>query len=148
MYTTLLLLHSLLRWVILITALWALIRAWRGLTGNHAFLPADKKSGLFFMISADIQFALGLLLYFVARSFTKQALSNMKAAMKDTDLRFWSVEHALLMVIAWLLIHIGYAKSKKGTDKSRFKSAAIFYTIAVVLVLAAIPWATRPLFRF
>jgi hypothetical protein len=45
------------------------------------------------------------------------------------------------MIIAVTLITIGYSKHKKKlTSKPKFKLLAIFYTLALVFVLAKIPW--------
>ena len=64
--------------------------------------------------------------------------------MKDALYRFFTVEHSLMMTIAMVLITIGHAKSKKKeNDTAKFKTIAVFYTIALVLILAAIPWPFR-----
>ena len=54
MYTGLLHLHSFLRWVILILALIAIFRSYRGMTAGRPFTEGDKKTGLFLMIAAQI----------------------------------------------------------------------------------------------
>jgi hypothetical protein len=47
----------------------------------------------------------------------------------------------LMMIVALVLAHIGRSRAKKAdTDVSKHKNAAIFYTIAILLILAAIPW--------
>jgi putative Ca2+/H+ antiporter (TMEM165/GDT1 family) len=89
----------------------------------------------------DLQLLSGLILYFFLSPITKLAMSDFGAAMKDAGLRFYAVEHISMMLIAVVLVHIGRAKSKKAkTDSGKFKIATIFFLIALVLMLAAIPW--------
>jgi hypothetical protein len=68
----------------------------------------------------------------------------MAAAMKDAVMRFWVIEHLILMVLSIILITIGYSKSKRAaTDEAKFKLLAIFFGIALVLILMGIPWPFR-----
>jgi uncharacterized membrane protein YphA (DoxX/SURF4 family) len=62
--------------------------------------------------------------------------------MKNADLRFYAVEHALMMLVAVALVHIGWSRSKKAaTDKSKFSQALIFFGVAYVIIIALIPWS-------
>lgn len=146
-----LILHNLLRWFILLAGLWAVIRAIKGLTGNRIYTGADKKAGLFFMIFFDLQLLLGLVLYF-GNSWFSQLKDSGAAAMKNANTRFFAVEHALLMIVAWILVHVGVVAIKKSRENSRHKKMLIFFGIAFVLMLASIPWpfraeVARPWFR-
>lgn len=144
MHNTLLLIHSLLRWAILLTGIWAVLRAFMGVSGKSPFTGADKKAGLFFMISFDLQLVAGLLLYFVTSPVVKTALADMKLAMKDSVLRFYAVEHITMAVFAFVLVHIGYSKVKKATtDAQKHKTALIFFGIALIIVFLLIPWPFR-----
>lgn len=147
MYEILLAIHSYLRWIISILAVFVIFKAILGLVNKSEFTNGDSKSGLFFMISCDIQLLIGMILYFWASPITTSAFANFGAAMKDKELRFWAVEHIAGMLIAWVLVHIGRAKSKKGTDVGKHKSSLIYYGLAIVIIMASIPWATRPLFH-
>ena len=67
----------------------------------------------------------------------------MGEIMKNSALRSTLVEHPITMIIALVLITIGYSKHKKKlTSKPKFKTLSIFYTIALVLILSKIPWNT------
>ena len=69
--------------------------------------------------------------------------------MKDAGIRYWAVEHIFMMVVGVIIAQIGRSKAKKKTTSiDKFKTQAIFFTIAFVLILSRIPWteATR-LFR-
>jgi len=148
MYNFILILHNLMRWLILIFGLLAVIRGFYGWFGKKEWAQLDDRVGLGFTISMDIQLLLGLLLYFVFSPITKTAFQDFGAAMADSELRYFAVEHLLMMVIAVVLVHIGRALSRRAdTDIGKFKRSAIFFTLGLLVVLAAIPWF-RPLLPF
>ena len=152
MYSLLLFLHSWLRWVVLLTGIVALARAIAGANGSRPWTAADAKPGLFFIISCDLQLLIGLALYLVFSPTVQAAFGNIGAAMRNSEYRFFVVEHALGMIVAIALAHVGRVRSKKAhTDADRFKGAAIFYGIALLVILGSIPWpgmaAGRPLVR-
>lgn len=148
MYDILLTLHSYLRWIITVLAIWAIFKAAMGVSQQAAFTNSDRKAGLFFMISCDVQLLIGLLLYFAFSPLTQSAFADFGAAMKSAPLRYYAVEHILVMLIAWALVHVGYAKSKKGIGQTKtHRTALIFYGIAILLIMSRIPWTDRPLFR-
>lgn len=133
-------LHSIVRWAIVIIGVIAVVRAFIGWFGGRQWQQLDDRLGLGFTTTMDINLLLGLLLYFLS-PLTRSALQDFGAAMGNSALRFFAVEHALLMVIAVVLAHIGRARSKKaGDDRSKFKQAAIFFGLAIVAVFLAIPW--------
>jgi hypothetical protein len=141
MYVTLLALHSLLRWLVLLFGLIAIIRAFGGWSARRAWTRADDRAGLLFTISLDTQVLVGLILYGLLSPMTQAAFSNFGAAMKDPLLRFYAVEHLALMLAGLAFVHIGRARAKKArSDVSRHKTAAIFYTLGFVLILVGIPW--------
>jgi uncharacterized Tic20 family protein len=136
MHSTLVHIHSILRWIILLTGIWAFVRALKGANGKTPYVAADNKASLFFSISLDIQFLIGLILMFISPWVT----FNMKEAAQ----RFFSVEHPLMALIALVLVHIGRSKVKKSpTDALKHKRALIFYGLALLIILAMIPWPFR-----
>ena len=95
------------------------------------------------MISCDIQLLLGLILYFNNAWFDRLK-SNTSEVMKDGVLRFFAMEHALMMIIAWLLVHVGRSMVKRsGTDAQKHKRSLLFFGLALVIILAMIPWPFR-----
>lgn len=146
-------LHSYLRWLVIIFALLAIGRAYLGWFGHRPWTAIENRLGLLFTVSFDIQVLVGAILYFFLSPLTTAALRNFGAAMKNDLFRFFSVEHLAIMLVAAVIAHIGRALSRKASsDQGKFKRAAIFYTLAILLVLAAIPWPfssiSRPLLRF
>jgi len=142
MHNTLLIIHSLLRWAIVLTGIWAVIRALKGVSGNSAYTAADKKAGLFFMIFLDLQLLIGLLLYFVTSALgIKSFQANGGAVMHDSVLRYFAVEHAFAAIIAIALVHIGRSKVKKTPlDSQKHKTSLIFFALALIIMAARIPW--------
>ena len=147
-----LILHNLLRWAVVILGLWTLINALTGYFGKRSYSANDNRSNLFFMISCDIQLLIGLVLYVNNGWFNR--LKDMGNNMKDPYLRFFTMEHLTLMLVAWVLVHIGRATVKKAdTDAAKHKKMLIFFGLAIILIIAAIPWPFRqaigrPYFRF
>ena len=116
MYSGVLLVHSWLRWAVLIVGVVAVVRGMAGWTGGRPWLRADDRTGYWFAMLLDVQMLLGLLLYFALSPFTRQAMADFGAAMQNSGLRFWAVEHVLGMAIAITLAHVGRARVKKATD--------------------------------
>lgn len=128
--------HSGLRWLVLISIIIAIINAIGKTGGQKAFTDKDKKTGLFALIFTHLQLLLGLLLY-----FTSPKVVFSSEAMKSDVLRFFLVEHSLLMLIAVALITIGYSRSKRALEPGKkFKSILIFYVLGLLLMLIGIPW--------
>jgi hypothetical protein len=150
-YELTLMLHSLLRWLVLLAGLVAAARSLGALVSHRPWTPLDDKAGRWFTMSVDAQILLGLVLYGVLSPITRRALTNMGEAMRDASMRYWAVEHVSLMLIALAMVHVGRSRSRKGaTSAAKHRSAAIFYTLALAAILAAVPWPFthqgRPLF--
>jgi hypothetical protein len=153
MYALVLILHSVIRWVVLLTGVVAVIRAITGWRTGRPWTLADDRSGSRFMMALDLQVLLGLILYFALSPITVAALRDFGGAMSDSAIRFWAVEHIFGMLSAMVLAHVGRARIRRvGNDARRHKVAAIFFTLALVAILASIPWPgmanSRPLLRW
>ena len=141
MYTGLLHTHNMFRWLVLIALVLAVIFAFAGWFGKKQWSKRDNITGWLLTIFTDIQFLTGIILYAFISPITKVAFADFGAAMKNADLRFYAVEHILMMIVALVFIHVGRSKSKKSTNPvKQHRAAAIFYTIGLLLILAAIPW--------
>jgi hypothetical protein len=135
-------LHSLLRWAVLIFGVLTVINALTGFLKKRPFTKSDDKSNLFFMISCDVQLLLGLILYFGNGWLDK--LKHFAQYKADPTMRFFAMEHMSMMVLAWVLVHIGRASVKRAdTDAAKHKKMLLFFGIALVLILVSIPWPFR-----
>lgn len=141
MYSGLLHAHNGLRWIVLISLVIAIILAFSGWIKKQEWTKTNQTLGLITMIVMDIQFLLGLILYVFVSPITKAAFNDFGAAMKNADLRFYAVEHILMMVVALVLVHIGRSRTKKDiAPLKKYRSASIFYTLSLIIILLAIPW--------
>lgn len=140
MYATLLLLHSLVRYFVLILIIALIVKSFGGWQGKKEFTSADNKLSLFTLIATHIQFLLGLILYFVSPFV-------VFGGERDATSRYWTMEHISMMLIAVVLITVARSTMKKMSDGSlKFKRLAIFNTIALVIIIASIAMAKRGFF--
>ena len=147
MQTGLLHLHNLLRWIILVLLLLSILKSYTGMTSKKAFEASDKKIWLFTMIAAHITLLLGLYQWLLGRygllTYVKPEGISM---MKDPYLRFFQMEHPVSMILAIVLITLGHGMAKKNVDdQTKYKKAFRFFILALVLILAAVPWPFREL---
>jgi hypothetical protein len=136
MYGILTPIHSFLRWAVLILLLACIIKSLIGVVSKKAFAKSDDKVSLYLFIATHTQLLVGLILYFVSPMV--QFNSN---TMTNTELRFFTMEHSVMMLIAIVLITMGRIMSKKQpTDAGKFKRLFWFNLIALIVIIAAIPW--------
>jgi hypothetical protein len=140
-----LLLHSILRWVILVLLLAAIVKSFGGMRSGRVFGEGDRKLGLFLMISAHTTLLLGLILWFFG-AFGLALVENpgMGAVMHNTAMRYWVMEHSVGMLIAIVLITIGRGVAKKPIpDAAKFRRSFWLFLIALIVILATVPWPFR-----
>lgn len=144
MYDVILFIHSWLRWIVTFFLLLVFLRALSGWLKNSSFLKFDKIFGGILVGFTHLQLVIGLVLYFGLSPITNAAMNNMGFAMKNSTLRFWSVEHIATMFIFVILIQVGRTLSKRAKhDSKKHKFTAIFTGIATLVLIAGIPWPSR-----
>ena len=133
--------HSYWAYLVLLILIIAVINAIIGFTSKKEFRAKDLRISLFALITAHIQLILGFVAYYFSVYYETMKNVGMGEVMKNSELRKPLIEHPLLILIAIALITIGFSKhKKKTTDAAKFKTIAIFYTIALILILSVIPW--------
>nr|WP_252723710.1 hypothetical protein [Winogradskyella psychrotolerans] len=134
--------HSTWAYLVLLVLVLATFNALIKFFGDKEFDAKDFRISLFALITMHIQLLIGIVLFFMKDYFSViEQAGGMGEVMGNKALRNLIVEHPLTMIIAIALLTIGYSKHKKKlTSKPKFKMLAIFYTLALVLVLAKIPW--------
>jgi len=147
MYSLVLVLHSWARWAALALGIVTTLVAMTDRSGVRV-----DRVGLLFLVFADIQLLLGLMLYLVLSPFTATALHDFGAAMRTPALRFWAVEHAATMMIAVILVHVGRVLGRSAaTPASKRRRQMVCFGLATVLMIVATPWPGmangRPLLR-
>ncbi len=131
----LVLVHNLLRWILLPIILFILYRSYVGWLTNKSFEKLDNALGGAMIGLAHSQLLIGLIIYFSnERGF--KSLST-PGVMKDAISRLYALEHPLTMIIAIVLLQLGRSFSKKASsDTARFKTIAIYTSIAMLLILS------------
>ncbi len=142
MYSTVSFIHSWWAYLVLLILIIASINSLIGFFSKKEYGATDFRISLFTLIVSHIQLLIGIILYFVSPYFNAFSEGGMGSVMKDSTLRLYLVEHPLMMILAVVLITVGYSKHKKKlTSRPKFKMLAIFYTLALVFVLSRIPWS-------
>jgi len=134
--------HSYWAYLAVLLLVIAFVNALIGLTKNKEFSDKDLRISLFTLIVIHIQLILGFIVYYVSPYYESMREIGMGATMKDAGIRLYIVEHPLMMILAIVLITIGFSKHKKQTtDKGKFKTITIFYGLGLLFVLSRIPWS-------
>lgn len=136
LYTILKHAHSGFRWIVLLLLLGAAVNALLKWRNRSAMGQSDRKLSLFAMVFTHVQFLIGLVLYFISERVVFSP-ESMKVAVN----RFFLVEHPSLMILAVIMVTIGYSRAKRSTsDEMAFRRTFWFYLIGLLLILAGIPW--------
>ncbi len=134
--------HSYWAYIAVIILIAAVINAIIGLTQNKEFKDKDLRISLFTLIVMHLQLLIGLGWYFMSPAYKAIKEIGMGEVMKNSGSRLLAIEHPLMMVLAIVLITVGWSKHKKQTtDKGKFKTIAIFYGLGLLFVLSRIPWS-------
>lgn len=152
LYSLFLTLHNLVRWVVVVFAILALVRAFRGWFKKLTWEKSDDRAGIMYTSFLDTQILLGLVLYFLFSPWPGQLFANFSAGMKNPTVAFYGMEHVVPMVLAAVAAHMGRAFARKAAEAVvKHRTTAVWFTISVVLILIAIPWPFlaygRPIFR-
>lgn len=138
MYNALKHAHSGLRWLALLFLVLAIVTALMKWRSGAAKTKSDKKMPLFALMFTHLQIVIGLVLYFISPK-----VSFHEGWIKEAVSRFYGMEHITMMILAAVLITIGYSRAKRQDGPKSFKTIFIFYLIGLILILAGIPWPFR-----
>lgn len=144
MHSTLLLLHSWSRWLVLGFLLYAIYRASIGYFKNELFTKADDSVRHWTATVAHIQLMLGVIL------FTNSPVANGYWAsglelLQDFDTTFFGLIHSILMLTSVVILTIGSALAKRTTaDRDKFRIMLLWFSVALLIIFIAIPWPFSP----
>lgn len=145
MYSTLIFLHSLTRWFVVISLVYAIYRAYSGFKFQKTFSKADNSIRHWTATIAHVQLIIGILVYTQSPTIS-YFWKHTKTALHNWDVTFYSLIHALLMLLAIVVLTIGSAKAKRmQTDREKFRTMLIWFLVAFILIFIAIPWPFSPL---
>ncbi|HZH02603.1 MAG TPA: hypothetical protein VEY30_02395 [Myxococcaceae bacterium] len=151
-YTMTLWVHSWLRWAVLGLGMAAVGRALLGWRSRRPWGVGDRRLQLAFVTSVDIQFLLGLLLYFVLSPLTPKSGEAWRASMRVPWLRFFAIEHTFTMLLAVATFHVASVLSRKAPDDAgRHRRWWVGVAAGLLIIAVGIPWPGlsygRPLLR-
>ena len=133
--------HSYWAYLVLAVLLLAVYRAISGFVMNKEYSPKMFQSALFTLIATHTQLLIALLLYFTSSRFSLWFDLGIGEIMNIPAHRLYLVEHPVTNILAVVLITRGYSKhKKKRLSNSKYKTLAIHYSLALVLILSRIPW--------
>ena len=144
-YSWVIILHNLLRWLVLGAGTWIFIRTMIGLRRSAAWSPLEQRASLIYTVVMDLQVLFGLALYAFLSPLTKLGFQDFQRAMSSRDIRYFLVEHAFFMLVAWVLVHLGSVLVKRGSsDRVKYRRAVIWFGLSFLVLLLGTPWM-RPL---
>lgn len=144
LYKILLHTHSMTRWLVLLGGVSALAFAIQGLATKGEWGKKNRIAGGIFIGSVHLQLLLGYILYSGVSPIMAAIFADFGAAMKTPALRFWAVEHITMMTLAGIVAHAAHVLAKKADeDAEKFKRAAAGIGLALLMIVAAIPWPFR-----
>ncbi len=152
MYALLLWFHSLFRWLVLASICISVVISIRGLFTNRQFSASDNLVRHSTATIAHIQLMIGMILYTQSPS-VKYFFSDAYKVSYAADSFFFGSIHIILMLCSIVAITIGSAIAKRmEKDRDKFKTMLLWYSLAFIAILIAIPWpfspfAQRPLLR-
>ena len=152
MYSAVLTIHSWLRWAALLFGAIATFMAFRHRADTDK-RPRGQQWDWAFMLALDLQVLFGLLLYFGLSPFTREAMRDIGFALGDPGPRFWAFTHVTTMIVALVAVRAGRVFAMgEPTSPARRNGRYICFGIAVLAMVAGVPWPGlplgRPLFRF
>ncbi len=145
MSSVLLQVHSILRWVILILLVLSIVQSFIGWIRKRELRDMDAKLWLFTMISAHTTLLIGLILLLFGRfGILSSGLPEGVKLMEDKFYRFFWIEHPFGMLVATIMITMGRGVVKKQiADPFKYKRAFWLFLLALLIILATIPWPGR-----
>lgn len=152
MYSTLLVFHSLIRWLVLAFLLYSIYRAFVGYLNDKPFSKTDNAFRHWTATIAHIQLMIGIILY-TQSPIVKYFWRKTETGLQNLDITFYGIIHIFLMLTAIVLLTIGSALAKRQpTDKEKFKTMLVWFSIALIFIFIAVPWtfspfSSRPNFR-
>ncbi|MCB9170372.1 MAG: cytochrome B [Flavobacteriales bacterium] len=125
--------HSLLRYGVLLFVAGAGILALRGLLLRRPILVYERLAAIVAVVLCHVQLLFGVIIYIMRfKAF------EMMAPVHE---RYWKYEHISMMLVAITLVTIGRGLSKRArTEPGKQLRIAVFYLIALVIMIVAIPW--------
>ena len=110
--------HSYWAYLVLAILIFTVANAIIGLKKEKEFTDKDLRLGLFTLIVSHIQLVIGLGWYFMSPWF-KALKDDAGAVMANKATRLLAVEHPFIMILAVVLITLGWSRHKNNRSVFR-----------------------------
>ena len=142
MYQWVLIAHSLGRWLVLVAGAIVVFVETARLWSGKSWAPIGPQLGRVFKISVDVQVLMGAALYLLLSPLTTVVLSTTITRLPgDSDAQFFSVVHPVIMMAAFIGVHVSSVFIHRGrNDASRHRRSIMFYGVLLLLLLSGTPW--------
>jgi hypothetical protein len=139
-YQIILNVHNINRWMVLLLLVVAVVNSLIG-RSTQTFTQKDSSIQRVLLYDVYLQVALGLILFFVSPLITEAFKIGIFNAINVHEMRFFVVEHPLVMLISVMLVKVGFDLSaKQTTARAKHNKAAVFFGIALLVIITRIPW--------
>jgi len=146
-----LLVHSWLRWGVLILGTAATIGAVRTWRSGEAPGEGEVRTQRIFLRVLDLQILLGVVLYGLLSPLPETAWADAGAAMGDGVLRFYAIEHPFGMLVGLVVAHVGLSRARRAGAGHPARTAALTLLAWLAVTVLSVPWPGfaygRPLIR-
>ena len=151
LYTTILLIHSWWRWVVLLAGvalLWTAARSWRS---NQLWSGDRDKLRIAFLVVLTVQFVLGAVLWLFLSPLPRAGLADIDAMWRNAVVRFYTVEHAFGMGVGLGVAFAGLVRAGWAEPAARARRIVLVQLVWLTITVVSVPWPWsvygRPLFR-
>ena len=135
MYSAILISHIVISILLILLAIYIVIRAIFGVIGKVSFSKFhDIKLSIVAVVFLYLELILGILLYAIYINELETLITQANANAYFSA-RFWAVEHAILMFFAIIFGHLGLVYAKNlSEDKKKFQKNLLYFGLSTVLI--------------
>lgn len=153
MFYNLLILHSVFRWIVLITLFFTFTTLVYKKTQHQTLTQKTFRLLIFCCIILNVQLIIGIFL-FSESDLVGLFWQNFNETVKLRQPRFFGLEHPTMMILGIILFNYFTFKSKNKINQIDGVSYFLNrFIIILILILSSVPWSfspltSRPNFRF
>ena len=108
----------------------------RRIKNDFIFNKTDKKLSQLFLFFLYLQFITGVALYFFIKPELSVENATMEEIVRNSNLRFWVLEHLATMIFALMLSQIGWILIKNSSSyRNKYKNTIFYYGISLIIIL-------------
>lgn len=146
MFFILLFFHSIVRWFLLLGLLYTVFNSFIKFKNGSDFTKTDNKWRHWTATIAHVQLMIGMVMYFKSPAVAQFRAAGHAAGSGINEPFFFGLIHISMMILAIIIITMGSAVSKRqDTDQKKFRIIFLSFGVALIIILAAIPWPFSPL---